>query len=105
MLLFGDEIARTQQGNNNAYCQDNEISWLDWRLDRDNRDLLEFVRFLLKLRRDHPIFRRRQFFYGRHIRGSEVKDLAWFRPDGMEMTEEDWNNHRGGGPARPPDRG
>ena len=92
MLLAGDEIGRTQGGNNNAYCQDNEISWLDWRLDRPNRELLEFVRLLLALRREHPVFRRKQFFYGRHIRGSEVKDLAWFRPDGKEMVEEDWNN-------------
>ena len=92
MLLGGDEIGRTQQGNNNAYCQDNEISWYDWRLDRQRRDLLAFIRYLIGLRRRHPVLRRRQFFYGRRIQGSEVKDLTWFRPDGKEMTEEDWAN-------------
>jgi isoamylase len=92
MLSHGDELARTQRGNNNAYCQDNEISWVDWNLDRRRRDLLEFTRHLMALRKEHPAFRRRQFFYGRRIRGSEVKDLSWFRPDGKEMTEDDWNN-------------
>jgi glycogen operon protein len=92
MLCGGDEIGRTQQGNNNAYCQDNEVSWLDWKLDKRRRDLLGFTRLLIELRRRHPVLRRRQFFYGRRIRGSEVKDLAWFRPDGKEMTEEDWTN-------------
>jgi glycogen operon protein len=92
MLCGGDEIGRTQQGNNNAYCQDNELSWLDWRFDRSRRDLLALTRLLIRLRRDHPIFRRRQFFYGRRIRGSEVKDLAWFRPDGKEMSDEDWRD-------------
>jgi glycogen operon protein len=92
MLCGGDEIGRTQQGNNNAYCQDNEVSWFDWKLDRRRRDLLGFTRLLIELRRRHPVLRRRQFFYGRRIRGSEVKDLAWFRPDGKEMTEEDWTN-------------
>jgi isoamylase len=92
MLSHGDELARTQRGNNNAYCQDNEISWLDWNLDRRRRDLRDFTRHLIALRKEHPAFRRRQFFYGRRIRGSEVKDLSWFRPDGKEMTEDDWNN-------------
>jgi glycogen operon protein len=92
MLCGGDEIGRTQQGNNNAYCQDNEISWFDWKPDKRRRDLLGFTRVLIELRRRHPVLRRRQFFYGRRIRGSEVKDLAWFRPDGKEMTEEDWTN-------------
>jgi glycogen operon protein len=92
MLCGGDEIGRTQQGNNNAYCQDNEISWFDWKLDKRRRDLLAFTRFLIELRRRHPVLRRRQFFYGRRIHGSEVKDLAWFRTDGKEMTEEDWTN-------------
>ena len=92
MLCGGDEIGRTQQGNNNAYCQDNEVSWFDWKLDKRRRDLLGFTRFLIELRRRHPVLRRRQFFYGRRIQGSEVKDLAWFRPDGKEMTEEDWTN-------------
>jgi isoamylase len=92
MITAGDEIGRTQGGNNNAYCQDNEISWLDWTLDRSRRELLEFVRYVLRLRRRHPVLRRRQFFFGRRIRGSEVKDLSWFRPDGKEMTDDDWAN-------------
>jgi glycogen operon protein len=92
MLLAGDEIGRTQKGNNNAYCQDNEISWLDWKLDRPRRELLEFTRYLIRLLHEHPVLRRRHFFQGRRIRGSEVKDLAWFRPDGKEMSDEDWNN-------------
>jgi isoamylase len=92
MLCGGDEIGRTQRGNNNAYCQDNETSWLDWKLTKRRRDLLAFTRHMLELRHRHPVLRRRQFFYGRRIRGSEVKDLAWFRPDGKEMTEEDWTN-------------
>jgi isoamylase len=92
MLLAGDEIGRTQSGNNNAYCQDNEISWLDWKLDRPRRELLDFTRMLIAFRRDHPVLRRRHFFQGRRIRGSEVKDLAWFRPDGKEMSDEDWSN-------------
>ncbi|MBI1993855.1 MAG: glycogen debranching protein GlgX [Deltaproteobacteria bacterium] len=91
MLLAGDEIGRTQQGNNNTYCQDNEISWIDWSLDRPRTDLLEFTRVLIRLFHAHSVLRRRRFFQGRRIRGSEVKDLSWFRPDGKEMTEEDWN--------------
>jgi glycogen operon protein len=91
MICGGDEISRTQRGNNNAYCQDNELSWLDWKLDRRDRELLAFTRLLISLRREHPVLRRRQFFQGRRIRGSEVKDLAWFRPDGKEMTDDDWN--------------
>ncbi len=92
MLLAGDEIGRTQQGNNNAYGQDNELSWVDWQLDRPRHDLLEFTRTVIQLFHQHPVLRRRQFFQGRSIRGSEVKDLAWFRPDGREMGEDDWNN-------------
>lgn len=91
MLCGGDEIGRTQQGNNNAYCQDNEISWFDWTIDPAQRHLLNFVKTLITLRKTHPVLRRRRFFQGRHIRGSEVKDLSWFRPDGKEMTDEDWN--------------
>ena len=92
MLLAGDEIGRTQRGNNNAYCQDNEISWMDWKLDRWKRELLEFTQLLIRLLHQHPVLRRRVFFQGRRIRGSEVKDLAWFKPDGKEMTDDDWNN-------------
>ena len=91
MLCGGDEIGRTQSGSNNAYCQDNEISWFNWNLDHMQQDLLAFVRSLIALRKRHQVLRRRRFFQGRHIRGSEVKDLAWFRPDGKEMTDEDWN--------------
>jgi glycogen operon protein len=92
MLQAGDEIGRTQYGNNNAYCQDNALSWLDWNLDQPRRELLEFTRLLSRLFHRHPVLRRRKFFQGRHIHGSEVKDLAWFRPDGHEMTDEDWLN-------------
>jgi len=92
MLSGGDEIARTQGGNNNAYCQDNELSWHDWTLGRPQRELLDFVRYVVELRRQHPVLRRQKFFFGRRIRGSEVKDLSWFRPDGQEMTDEDWGN-------------
>ncbi|MDH4236930.1 MAG: glycogen debranching enzyme GlgX, partial [Nitrospira sp.] len=91
MLCGGDEIGRTQNGNNNAYCQDNKISWFDWNLDHTQLELLAFVRSLIALRKKQPVLRRRRFFQGRHIRGSEVKDLSWFRPDGKEMTDEDWN--------------
>jgi glycogen operon protein len=90
MICGGDEIGRTQRGNNNAYCQDNEISWYDWTLDGARRDLLSFARRLIAFRKQHPVLRRRRFFQGRRLRGSEVKDLAWFRPDGKEMTDEDW---------------
>ena len=93
MICGGDELGRTQRGNNNAYCQDNETSWFDWNLDRDARHLLEFTRRLIALRRREPVLHRRQFFFGRVIRGSEVKDLAWFRPDGREMTDEDWKTY------------
>jgi isoamylase len=90
MILGGDEIGRTQGGNNNAYCQDNEISWLDWNLDDRRKDLLEFTRRVAALRREHPIFRRRKFFQGRTIRGSEIEDVRWLRPDGQEMDDADW---------------
>ncbi|MCI0529266.1 MAG: glycogen debranching enzyme GlgX, partial [Nitrospira sp.] len=92
MFLAGNEIERTQQGNNNAYCQDNEISWVDWTLDRPKQELLEFTRLVIQLFHQHPVLQRRKFFQGRKIRGSEVKDLTWFRPDDKAMTDEDWNN-------------
>jgi glycogen operon protein len=92
MLLAGDEIGRTQQGNNNAYCQDNEISWINWDLDKPRQQLLDFTQFLTKLFGQHPSLRRRRFFHGRKIRHDKVKDLSWFRPDGKEMTDEDWRN-------------
>jgi glycogen operon protein len=92
MLLAGDERNRTQQGNNNAYCQDNAISWLDWRLDDESRDLLEFTRRLIQIRKEHPVLHRRSFFQGRSIHGQQISDIEWFRPDGAEMTDEEWSN-------------
>lgn len=92
MLCGGDELGRTQGGNNNAYCQDNEISWFDWNLKDRDRRLLAFVQRLIQLRREQPVLRRRRFFQGRRIRGSEIKDIAWFRPDGHEMTDQDWHD-------------
>jgi glycogen operon protein len=92
MILAGDEIGRTQQGNNNAYCQDSEISWVDWNLDQSKLELLSFTKKLIRIFRRHTVLQRRHFFQGRKILGSEVKDLTWFRPDGREMTEEDWKN-------------
>jgi isoamylase len=90
MLSAGDEMGRTQGGNNNAYCQDNEISWLSWELEERDRELLHFTRRLARLRRENPVFHRRHFFQGRRIRGSELEDITWFRPDGREMTESEW---------------
>ena len=92
MLLAGDELGRTQRGNNNAYCQDNELSWVDWTLDRPRREFLAFTRRLIQVFHQHPVLRRRKFFHGRQIRGAEVQDLAWFRPDGQEMSDDDWHN-------------
>jgi isoamylase len=89
MLLGGDEIGRTQQGNNNAYCQDNEISWLDW--ENADGELLEFTRRLVRLRREHANFRRRRWFQGRPIRPAGRDDIAWFQPDGGTMEGDDWN--------------
>ena len=88
MLLGGDEIGRTQQGNNNAYCQDNEISWYDW--DNADQDLLAFTRAIIEFRRKHPVFMRRRWFQGQPLHGSGVTDIGWFKPDGTPMTEQDW---------------
>jgi glycogen operon protein len=90
MLVAGDELNRTQGGNNNAYCQDNELTWLDWELDVEASDLLEVTKRLVRLRRDHPVFRRRKFFQGRPIHGSDLADIGWFGPDGEEMNERQW---------------
>jgi len=90
MICGGDEMGRTQRGNNNAYCQDNEISWLDWNLSDDRKELLAFTRRVVELRHEHPNLRRPKFFQGRRIRGSGVQDLTWLRPDGAEMSDEDW---------------
>ncbi|HEX8002903.1 MAG TPA: glycogen debranching protein GlgX [Mycobacteriales bacterium] len=92
MLLGGDEMGRTQGGNNNAYCQDNEISWYDWDDARHNDVLLKFTRRLARLRREHPVFRRRRFFQGRPLRGSDVVDIGWYRPDGAVMDDDDWES-------------
>lgn len=90
MLVSGDEMGRTQQGNNNVYCQDNELAWLDWNLQDANADLLTFTRQLIQFRADHPVFRRRKWFQGQPIYGSDVIDLGWFNPDGEEVDEEQW---------------
>jgi glycogen operon protein len=92
MLCAGDEMGRTQGGNNNAYAQDNEISWLHWDLGERDERLLAFTRRVSGLRDHHPVFRRRHFFQGRRIRGSELDDITWLSPDGTEMTEERWNS-------------
>ncbi|WNV03938.1 glycogen debranching protein GlgX [Candidatus Methylospira mobilis] len=91
MLLAGDEIGRSQQGNNNAYCQDNAISWLKWELGQQDSDLLEFTRRIIGLRKQHPLFRRSYFFQGHPIRAGEVKDIVWLNPDGSETRDDDWN--------------
>ncbi len=91
MILGGDETSQTRDGNNNTYCQDNEISWLNWDLNADQKSLLDFTRFLIQLRKEHPVFRRQSFFRGRSMRGPNLEDVGWFRPDGKEMTEGDWN--------------
>jgi isoamylase len=91
MLLAGDEFGQTQHGNNNAYCQDSPIAWLDWKLSAEQHALLDFTRELMRLRKTQPVFRRRHFFQGRAIHGADIKDLYWIKPDGFEMTESDWN--------------
>jgi glycogen operon protein len=91
MISHGDELARTQHGNNNAYCQDNEISWIDWNLTDEQKRLLEFTTKLIALRLSQPALHRRQYFQGRSIRGGGVKDVAWLTADGQEMTDEMWN--------------
>ena len=91
MLLGGDEMGRTQGGNNNAYCQDNEVSWIDWSLREEYADLLNLAARLSEFRRAHPVFRRRRWFQGRPIRGTGVSDIGWFSPDGTEMSDEDWD--------------
>ncbi|MBW8700163.1 hypothetical protein MBT84_11195 [Streptomyces sp. MBT84] len=96
MLSHGDEFARSQRGNNNAYCQDNELSWVQW--PEEDSDLLEFTRAMVWLRRDHPVFRRRRFFHGRPVQGThdELSDIAWFTPQGEEMTPRDWTSSQAG---------
>ena len=94
MLLAGDEMGRTQRGNNNAYCQDNEISWMDWAVRaEDDQALYDYVRTLIRLRADHAVFRRRRFFRGQALRGgrNRLGDIGWFTLAGEEMTDEDWD--------------
>jgi glycogen operon protein len=90
MLLAGDELGQTQNGNNNAYCQDNELSWLDWDLTSEERELVEFVAQMVAFRRRHPVFSRRRFLQGREI-GEGIREVAWLRPDGEEMTDNEWH--------------
>ena len=91
MISHGDELGRTQGGNNNGYCQDNETTWVHW--DKADTDLLEFTRKVSALRAEHPVFRRKRFFDGLPVRrkgAEEVPDISWFRPDGSEMNDDDW---------------
>ena len=91
MILAGDEIGHTQQGNNNAYCQDNETTWLKWNLTDEQRAFLGFVRSVINIRQTQPVFQRRKFFLGRQIDGADVPDISWFQPSGEEMSDEAWN--------------
>jgi glycogen operon protein len=88
MMLGGDEFGRTQGGNNNAYCQDNDISWFDW--ERMDDGLRAFVARVIQFRKDHAVFQRRGWFHGRPLRGTDVSDIGWFKPDGEQMTDDDW---------------
>ncbi|WP_046300121.1 glycogen debranching protein GlgX [Mycobacterium sp. UM_Kg27] len=96
MILHGDEMGRSQRGNNNVYCQDSELSWMDWTLAERNADQLAFTRAMTALRTAHPVFRRRRFFEGRPLcGGDEVHDIAWLTPAGQEMTQQDWGSEFG----------
>ncbi len=92
MIAHGDELSRSQQGNNNVYCQDNELSWIDWNDAREHDVLTEFTARVTALRTAHPVFRRKRFFQGRPIHGSSIEDIAWMRSDGQHMTAEDWDS-------------
>ncbi len=89
MLLAGDELGHSQMGNNNAYCQDNEISWIDW--NAADKELIEFTAMLIAFRKSHPVFARKQWFKGKPVRTRSLADIGWFLPEGQEMTEDDWN--------------
>jgi isoamylase len=95
MLVAGDEMGRTQNGNNNAYCQDSELSWLNWDIGEADRELFEFTRRMIQLNKDHHVFRRRHFFQGRRIKGTDIKDITWLTPEGLEMTDEQWHTSAG----------
>ena len=92
MLLAGDELGNSQRGNNNAYCQDNPIGWIDWHNPEEEGDLFEFTRSLIRLRLAHPVFRRPRFFHGKMMPHMQIKDITWLKPDGSEMTAEDWRD-------------
>ena len=94
MLSHGDEVGRTQRGNNNAYCQDNEISWVDWKLDGRTQEFLDFTRHVFRICRENPVFRRRRFFEDKKREDGRGQDVSWLRPDGREMSIEDWQNGR-----------
>ncbi len=95
MLLGGDEMGRTQRGNNNAYCQDNELSWVHWDLGDEDRALLDFTRRAVEIFQTHAVLRRRAFFTGNPVAGDGMKDVTWLSPDGTEMTDEDWHDPDG----------
>src|SRR5580692_11167262 len=90
MILAGDELGHTQNGNNNAYCQDNELTWINWNLDERQAELMDFTQKLIAIRREHPNLHRRKFYQDRSIRGTAEKDIVWLRPDGQEMTDDEW---------------
>lgn len=92
MILAGDEFGRSQKGNNNAYCQDNEVSWFDWNDCQENAAMVQFTSALINLRKKHPVFRRRNYFQGRPVFGTDVSDIAWLKPDGSLMTANDWKS-------------
>ena len=91
MVLAGDEFGHTQKGNNNVYCQDNELTWLNWHFQEDQARFLSFVRKVIQMRREHKTLQRRSFFQGRSIRGEGITDVSWFSPAGKDMTDKDWN--------------
>ena len=91
MILGGDELSHTQKGNNNTYCQDNDLTWLHWELDERQQKFLAFVKKVIRIWWEQPVFQRRKFFKGRAIRGTDIKDISFLNPSGQEMTDEDWN--------------
>ena len=91
MVCGGDELSHTQKGNNNAYCQDNDLTWLNWELNPQQKEFLEFVRKAARIWREQPVFQRRKFFLGRGIRGSGVTDISFFEPSGKDMSDEAWS--------------
>src|SRR6185503_18057161 len=90
MILAGDEFSHTQQGNNNAYCQDNELTWLNWNLNQEQQSLLKFVQKCIAIVKEEPALQRRRFFHGHAIHGGEAADIAWLATSGHEMSDEDW---------------